>query len=349
MYGYYEYLPLTLENVLDRVTQEEIFSIVIKEKIITDKGAYYKAPYRDDSIAGCWFEMYENTLQFIDFADTPPIRPKNCIETLKRTFNVPFMEVLQIINSHFSLGLGDNIGKLKEKIKQNDCVEEKTVKTFKERFITYLPREFNYKDKLFWQQYKISKQNLIDDKVMAVEIYRFISRFDNTITIRPLDLCYAYTDFPNNKVKIYRPKGTKETKWLTNCNQDNVGCLDQLPSEGDLLIISKSYKDCRVLRNLGFNCIWLQNEGMFPNQKILKDLCKRFKKIIVWFDNDSTGITNSRILVSILNEIKAGKASVLFLPPKLLEVGIKDPSDLLSKRSEEDLISFLKSKNLLDN
>ena len=347
MYGYKQYAPLTVENILDRVTEKEILGIVFKEEIILDKGVKYLAPYRDDKEAGCFFEEYEGGIYFVDFADT--MVSKNCFHVIMKTKRLSFIESLEFINSHFNLGLGDNNGNLiKDKIKQNDCVEEKTLKkTFKERVITFLPREFNNKDRLFWKQYKISKQNLIDDKVIPVEIYRFLSRRDQTITIRPFDICYAYTDFPDNKVKIYRPYGKKEEKWLTNCNQNDIGNYNNLPKNGDLLIIAKSYKDCRVLRNLGFNCIWLQNEGMFPNDKILKDLCKRFKKIIVWFDNDNTGITNARYLVELINSIEKNKASSIVLPPKLLEEKIKDPSDLIAKKGEEELMLFLKRKKLI--
>ena len=42
--------------------------------------------------------------------------------------------------------------------------------------------------------------------------------------------------------------------------------------------ITKSYKDCRVLRNLGLNSIWLQNEVAIPSRNIFEDLCKRFKR-----------------------------------------------------------------------
>lgn len=347
MYGYKEYEPLNVENILSRVTEKEILGIIFIEDIVVDKGAYYRAPYRNDTQPGCWFEEYNGRIAFIDFADTPP-KPKDCFQIIMKTKKLSFYESLELVNSHFNLGLGDNNGNLKEKIKQNDCVEEKNIeKTFKERVITILPRDFNYKDKLFWKQYKISKQNLIEDKVVPVEIYRFISRKGNIVTIKPIDICYAYTMFTNKKCKIYRPYGDKDTKWLTNCNQNDIGCYESLPEEGNLLIITKSYKDCRVLRNLDFHSIWLQNEGMFPSKEILQDLCKRFKKIIVWFDNDSTGITNGRYLVNLINEIHKEKAKNIFLPPILLKEEIKDPSDLISKKGEEELKLFLIKKKLL--
>ena len=55
MYGYREYVPLNTEEILKRVSQEDIFKIVIKENIILDKGALYKAPYRIDNNGDCYF------------------------------------------------------------------------------------------------------------------------------------------------------------------------------------------------------------------------------------------------------------------------------------------------------
>jgi len=346
MYGYKNYTPLTPEEILRRVSEKDIFGIIIKEPIIDEKGAYYKAPYRLDTNPDCYFEKYNGSLKFIDFADYQ--RTKSCFGLIQRVYNLSFKDTLKYINSHFNLGLGDNIRNTKEVFIENDYVEEeKIVKSFKERVITYLPREFDYKDKQFWNKYGISKQNLIDDKVIPIQMYRSTSRTGEYFTIRTMDLCYAYTDFKDGKVKIYRPYGDKLGKWFTNCNQNDLGSFEHLPEKGDLLIITKAYKDCRIMRNLGFNSCWNQAEGMIPSESILKNLCKRFKKIIVWFDNDSTGITNSRFYVEVINSIEPNKAKSLMLPPKLLLEHIKDPSDLYAKQGEKSLLKFLKLKKLL--
>jgi hypothetical protein len=354
MYGYKEYIPLYPEEILKRVTEEDIFSLIIKEPIIKDKGAYYKAPYRIDSNPDCYFETYNGTLTFVDFADTQKV--KNCFGFLQRTLNLTFLEVLHYINSHFSLGLGDSVDNVKKIIVENDYVEEeKLIKSFKERTITFLPREFNYKDKEFWLKYGITKQNLIEDKVIPIKIYRSSSRKGVYFSVLCSSIAYAYTDFTDlqgktlkGKVKIYRPYEDKLGKWFTNCNQNDLGSLNHLPKKGDLLIITKAYKDCRVLRNQNLNSCWTQAEGMLPNVEILTNLCKRFKYILVWFDNDNAGITNSRILVELLNSIIPNKAKSIMLPPNLLLEHIKDPSDLYEKKGKENLINFLKIKKIIN-
>ena len=64
MYGYNEYISLSPEQILSIVSEKDIFHLFIKEEIITDKGALYKAPYRNDEHPDCYFEEFDNKLYF---------------------------------------------------------------------------------------------------------------------------------------------------------------------------------------------------------------------------------------------------------------------------------------------
>lgn len=356
MYGYSRYVPLNSEEILKRTTEEEIFKIVIQKDIVEDKEVLYKAPYREDLHPDCWFEYYNNRLWFVDFAKGTGLPGMSCFDLIKKTYNVNFGEALEIINDKLKLGLGDNKRKAKEIAIEHGIVEEKNVKKiFKERVITFIPRDFNYKDKLFWSKYEISRQKLIEDGVIPIELYQSTSKVGKKFSVRPYDLCYAYTKFVDikgnllrGKVKLYRPYAPKEGKWFTNCNQNHVGGLESLPEKGDLLIIAKSYKDYRVLRNFGLNVVWFQNEGQIPSQSILLYLCSKFDRIVVWFDNDSTGITNSSIVKDYINSItNSNIATTIMIPPSYLSLNITDPSDYLEKKNKEALLGFLKNNRLL--
>ena len=349
MYGYFEYVPLTALEILSRVSDREIFEMVFKQDIITGKEHLYHAPYRNDKHADCYFEEFNGILTFIDFADFP-IKPKNCFNLVERTYNLSYDDALLYINQHFKLGLGYSSDTIVEKrefengLKVHEIVEESK----KSRTITLLPREFNDKDRQFWSKYEITKQNLIDDRVIPISLYRATSRKGINFSSRPMDIMYAYTDFEDNRVKIYRPKANKKDKWFTNCTQDDVGNINQLPETGDILVITKSYKDCRVLRNQGVNSIWFQNEGMVPNKAILTQLCNRFKSIYVWFDNDQTGLASGRFITEYINTINPNSTIHIYLSPKLLrENNIKDPSDLISTLGKDKLIEFMINKNIL--
>lgn len=348
MYGYSKYAPLNKEEILNRATEEEIFNIVIQGEIT--EGSYYKAPYRIDNIGDCYFERYEGKLTFVDFASPYPIKAMDCFNIIGYTFNASFTETLEIINDKLSLGLGDNIGKVRDKIPERNKVEERIVKkVIKERVITFLPRQFSYKDKKFWSKYEITKQNLIDDKVIPISLYKSISRSGKPFVIKPFDICYIYTEFKGNRRKVYRPYAPdKQAKWFTNCNQNDIGSIKHLVKKGDKLIITKSYKDCRVLRNQGVNSIWFQNEGMIPSKEILIKLLKRFKEIIIWYDNDNTGIGSSKMISEYLQSLNPNIiVRTVILPPKLLQENIKDPADYIASRGKQALLDFMKQKNLL--
>jgi hypothetical protein len=352
MYGYNEYVPLNTEEILKRVSQEDIFKIVIKKDIILDKGALYKAPYRDDNNGDCYFEYFENKLLFVDFGDPDNLKAaNNCFFFIKKCLKLDnIYEVCSYINNYFKLGLGDSSGAVKQVNVENSIpVEESFYKNInRNRTITYTPRVFDSKDKKFWSKYGITKQNLIDDKVIPITLYRAFSKKGEPFIIKPFDELYAYTDFSDNKVKIYRPYSPdKQGKWFTNCNQDDIGCIDFLPLSGDLLVITKSYKDCRVLRNQGLNCIWFQNEGMIPNSSIIKMLCKRFTRIVVWFDNDQVGLAKGRMVKDYINSMYPNKATTLTLPPILLLENVKDPSDYVATYKVKALNDFLKLNKLL--
>lgn len=343
MYGYNEILSLDPEEILQEVTQEQIFGIFLKQPIIIGKGAAkYTAPYRNDSIPDCYFVEHEGKLFFVDFASSPP--SYNCFSFIQKCAKLKDLGEAQryIIKV---LGLKGNVKITKEETSK-PILKLKQPK--KQKKILYLTRPFDIRDKNFWSQYGISSENLKDDKVIPIQVYQSTSRENVPFTIRAFDIMYAYTDFKNDRIKIYRPYGTKESKWFTNCTQNDIGGINYVDFKVKDLIITKSYKDYRVIKNLGINTVWFQNEGMIPSPTILKSLCKNFKRIIIWFDNDEPGKLAAKIVANHIQTLCPNVLVIcIHLDEELLEEGIKDPSDLYSKKGKEKLIEFMVNKNIL--
>ena len=329
------YPPLSLQEILDTIKEEDIFNIVLDEEI--DLNRKYLAPYREDNNAGCYFDKTNGKLLFIDWADFSNTH-KDCFDFIGRCYNLDLSGTLEFITNYFKVD------------KKGDNPIIKTKKTYSsnyssERTILIAKRDFNNRDKSFWLPYGINRKQLEEDSVFPITAYSSVSKRGNEFVINCPDIAYAYTDFKDNKIKIYRPTNS-EYKWYTNCTQNDVGNYFKLPEKGDLLVITKSYKDCRVLRNLGLIAVWFQNEGQVPNQLILKDLTNRFEKIIVWFDNDATGLGSSQMVNSILNSISPNKSKVITLPPILLKQHIKDPSDFIKVFGKQKLEEFINLKIL---
>lgn len=337
MYGYCIYTPINTEEILKRIRQEDIFKIVFEDIDLNKK---YTAPYRDDKEAGCWFHYYEDVLYFTDFASNPI--NLTCFGLLQKVFNKSFKEVLELINSHFKLGLGNSTSQPKQVKFEPIKIKKQIVKKQIKNILAYI-RPFEQRDIKYWSQYGITIEQLKSDKVYAISNFKAINKEGKTFLSSTPDIAYAYTDFENNKLKIYRPN-KKEFKWFTNLNQNDVGNVNSVKCV-DYIIITKSYKDCRVLRNLGYNSIWFQNEGQFPNKIILNSLLYSFNSIYIWFDNDTTGMSMSNVLKETIKNIFPDKTiKIILIPPILFRnQGIKDPSDYYKTLGKEKLKEFIKN------
>lgn len=324
------------KDILNCVTQEEIFELVFKFKPVEFQ--YVTSPFRVDQSPGCWFETDITTgkLNFRDFAYGT--KPLDCFDAVKIYYNLPnFFKTLEFIKT--KLIDGKTINANVNSIKPSKKVSKKKVEIFVNT------REFDENDKNYWQSYSITRQNLIDDKVFAVQKYKMLNTRKGDFVFMVYDLCYAYTDFKFERKKLYKPFQKK--KFITNCKPDDIGGINSLSYNNTQLIISKSYKDFRVLKNQGLNVVWFQNEGMFPSLNVIFNLIKNFSEIIIFFDSDNAGIVASNNLAEVIKSIFfSKKVRVVHLPIKLLKENIKDPSDLISKKSKNALQQFLKYENI---
>jgi hypothetical protein len=315
------------EELLKRVTQEEIFSLVFKYK--PEEYSYTTSPIRDDTKPNCFFEYKEGKLWFIDFANSQVwqgirLSHLDCFAMVQVYFKIPnFYMSLVFIYQQLIEG--------KENLLPFLETEKKETKTKEKIKILIEARAFNLHDKSFWQdRYRISKDNLIEDKVFPFIKYYLLNTKKGSLIFEAKGIAYSYNNFSNGRKKLYFPLKEGKARFITNCSRNDIGGIDTLVTYGKQLVITKSYKDYRVLKNLGKNVVWFQNEGMIPEDCVLLPLLARFEKIIVWFDNDSPGIIAANKVVKHINTIThLGKASSLHLPEILLQKAIKDPSDCL--------------------
>ena len=332
-------------TILKYVSEADIFELVFRFK--PREYDYVVSPFREDKNPGCWFEnSISGKLTFVDFGsqiyqgNTKMIRI-DCFDAVQKFYKIGNLyNTLLFIRKHLIEGKNLEQREVKQfVVKQKDDID-----------ILINSRSFNLEDKAYWfDRYQITKQNLIEDKVFPIIKYKVLNskKFgDYAVTVR--DLTYCYTDFESGRKKIHRPNETGKKRFITNCTQNDIGGIRFLPLTGKNLIITKSLKDYRVLRNQGCNVIYFQNEGMFPTLDILLPLCNRFKYVTVFFDNDQAGIEAAIKLVSIINSYIPGKASYTHFPIELLVLKeITDPSDFIYKEGRTQLIQFLNKNKLL--
>ncbi len=339
---------ISKDKILEYVTQEDIFQLVFGYEPVEFE--YVTSPFREDNNPGCWFEIDLNTnkLRFTDFADTRVINGVkmsniDCFDSVMVYFGLPnFYKTLEFIKAKLIDGK-----EIKHDIVHKVYTKPKK-KVKKKVKILMNTRDFYMVDKIFWQdRYGITKENLIEDKVFPLRKFKLFNTKTGDHMFRTNDIAYGYTEFKSGNKKIYRPKKKGNRRFITNCDADDVGGMNSNIKSGRLLIITKSYKDYRVLKNLGLNVRWLQNEGMFPKSQEFWELISNFDRVVVFFDNDPAGIKAAGNLVDLINFTEINKASMIHLPIDLLSKGISDPSDLVHKKNIQELISFLKHKRIL--
>ena len=312
---------ISKESILSLVTQEEIFELVFKFK--PQEFEYVVSPLRNDDVPGCWFSLHDNgILYFVDFGNSRT--HSDCFNIVQDYFKFPnFYLTLEFIFNSLIRG--------KTELKPIEAKKEVKKEAKKKVKLLIEARPFNAQDGQFWSQYGIKKKDLIEDRVFPVHRLYALNTKTGSHAIECRDIAYSYTDFPDSRKKIYFPLREGKKRFITNCSQNDVGGINSLAPCGSELIITKGYKDYRVLKNHGKNVVWFQNEGMIPNDLILNQLVKHFVNVIVWFDNDQPGITASEKVKNHINTMFPSKAKNLWLPESGLSVGIKDPSDCKAK------------------
>jgi DNA primase len=85
---------------------------------------------------------------------------------------------------------------------------------------------------------------------------------------------------------------------------------------------------------------------MFPENDILLPICNMFDKIVIFFDNDTTGINASQHLCNYINNYFDDKCTSVHLPESLLDENIYDASDMIKYKKQKELITFLEQNTL---
>lgn len=276
--------PLNLQNILIKISEEDIFRRYISYDFIIDKN--FVSELRDDTNPSVRIGYFNNRLKYKDFGDGSFF---DCFDYVKYKFNLSFTEALQKINDDFDLNLvyiGDIISNPISKETSNTTKIKKRTTDIK-----VYSRKWNIKDKEYWlDKYNINTKDLKHFNVFPVLFFKI-----NNIPYTPDSICYAYRI--SNKWKIYSPFSVH--KWISNCTIDDIQGLDQLPSDIEDLIITSSLKDIIVLYKLGYAAIAPSSELSLINNEILSSI--KYKRLFTLFDNDNTGHKASELFKKIYN------------------------------------------------
>lgn len=315
---YIDFWDETAQEVLKYISQEQVFYYVLNDYPNLSKRYY--SPFREDSGAGCFF-YYDSSGKLL-FTDKSRHRTFNCFEIICYKYDLHNLsEVIQIL----------------KQLKPDDDINKSFVKPVKVKAtIKTQSVEVTEEDLKFWGQYGITVNQLKSDNIRRV--LQCLSIKGTKRKIYFFEDTYSYLIYnKKGKKKIYSPESY--FKFIGNVGKDDI--YEGFNKQVRQLLITKSYKDYRVIKNQDVNTTWFQSEVTFPSDQKLSEICKYNDEIIVFYDNDETGINRSIDLVKAINTFYPGKARGIHLPSKFLKENIKDSSDLYKHKGENHLTSFL--------
>lgn len=278
---------LTEENIFKYINQYDIFYYYIEN--FEDIGIRFCSELREDHDPSCVVNEHEGLLYYKDFGDGTTT---NCIGYVKLLLGLDYPQALEQISVDFDLGLHINERTPFKDHKGEHYISKSPRIRKSPTIIQVRTRSWNRGiDKNYWKdRYGISCSTLREYQIYPVDRVWLNGRI--FMVEGKKDPIYAYR-FREYTYKIMRPF-SDSLKWMSNTTKRDIQGLDQLPWIYNILVITKSMKDVLVLRGLGIPAVAPQSETEVITKKDMDHLRKRFKNIILLFDNDRTGIESSK-------------------------------------------------------
>ena len=300
-------MNITKENILAKVNSYDILNHYLlpyhkENRLIAAKNISNPfLPEKQDTPSFNIFPtMGSGEWKYNDFATGDS---GSCFDLVMKLKNLSFPEALAAINADMNLFLDNNTNTniptaLKPIVSEKVMQELDKMKPAKRFSIT--KRDYNTHDWAFWEKFKINKETLDRFNVLALASYSAFNKEGKPYEIKAFGgkLIYAYDN--GDWTKIYKPFDEKKYKFqfLGIKEANYIFGWKHLPEKDDLVFVTGGEKDVLCLVSNGFNAITLNSETSNLLDDTAQELKKRFKNVVVLYDNDSTGIKQSQILAS---------------------------------------------------
>ena len=262
---------LHTDVILSKISEYDIFKYYCPNFI--ELSRKFCSDLREDARPSVSVVNYNGNLLYKDFGH--PNHTFNCFGYVQKKFNLNFTQSLIRISNDFNLKLAPATGLLTY---NTPTVHNKRIENKKVTVIKKKRRSWEKRDAEFWLKFGINKEIL---SIFAVEPISYYWINENRFSCKSITYAFRF----GNKFKIYAPH-EKEKKWFSNTTKEIIQGYKQLPAKGDVLYITSSLKDIMSLYAMHMHGIALQSEMQMPSEMQMQMLQKRFKKIIVLYDND---------------------------------------------------------------
>ena len=310
---------ITKNFILSKINQESIMQHYTNHDV-NSKKLYTSCLRNDHKVTVGYYKSKSGIFYMHDFATNEHL---DCWNVVMRLFNCNYYEALNIIAKDFNLIEGEN----------NNEVQPLIVSTLKETESAKIQvqiKDYTNKELEWWKGFGIDKKLL-----KKYHVYSLQNVFLNgELKFTSSEQCPIYGYYfgkdknGNDKFKIYFPF-RENYRFIGNLTQKILQGYKQLNKESDLLVINKSMKDTIACRALGYDSVSPNSETTFPNNKQIEEFKKRFKHILVIFDNDKPGLHNLWLVRKKYPEL-----NYYWIPKSL---GAKDLTDLIKLKGIEEV------------
>ena len=275
---------ITKEFLLSKNSEETYMSTYLRVPI---KRGLIVSPLRNDHKPTASF--YRNKAGELIFHDFGTGFHGNFVAVVMELNNCTYWKALQIIAEDFHF-IDRVTDRPQIKVRTTDTkIEEKT-----DTLIQIEDRPFTEKELQWWKEFGITEQTLRMYKVHSCKSVFLNGNYFGSPTSRSMIFGY-YGGIRNGMQlwRIYFPQ-RRTFRFLSNWDKHIIQGAKQLPDTGELLVITKSLKDCMLMHELGIPAIAPCSELLFVSDTQLERIKSRFNKIVCLYDNDLPGVTNLR-------------------------------------------------------
>lgn len=323
---------LNQDAIFKRITAYDIFKFYMPTPWKPNEVCI--SPFRHDKHPSFMIGNKNGVLAFIDFGDTS--FKGDCLTFVKMLHGLRNMdEILKKIDTDFKLGISS--GKFSTEYKMITS-SYKQPEDLGKRYsmIQVVTRNFTKEELAYWNEYHQDIEDLRREHIFSIsKLY-----FNRKLYSLGNDLRFGY--FYEGHWKLYRPFGSRKTKWAPNNVPITAMDGKNAIKDCDVAFINKSKKDYMVMKKVyPWSCA-VQNEGIACfDEDNLNFLRANSNTQVLSFDSDVVGVKNSQQITQLFG---FGYCNV---PRKYLTEDIKDWAALGKVHGLKVIEDCLKEKKLL--
>ena len=313
---------ITKEFLLSKINQESIMQYYTGQDV-NSKKLFTSVLRKDNHVTCSFYKSKSGILYMHDFATNEHL---DCWNIVMQLYNCNYYDALNIIAQDFGFVEGTHKNVSPPKL-VNDLKETESSK------IQVQIKDFTEKELEWWNQFGISKKLLKKYHVFSLQ-HVFLNgqlRFTSSEQCPIYGYYFGKDKNHEEKWKIYFPM-RQEFRFLNNVSKKTLQGYHQLPKTGDLLVITKSMKDCISLYGFGIPACAPNSETLFVNDKQLEEFKQRFKHILVVYDQDKPGKHNMWLIRKQHPELN------FFTMPKDLAKDFTDSVQLVGVDKMKELV-----------